>query len=155
MPTSITSSGITFDDATTQTTSATKAGGIGTTQLANAAVTAAKLDGAQTGTAPIYGCRAWVSFVGTTGSTVDGEFRCTINGSGNVTKVVRNSTGIFTVHLTTAMPTANYAVTMSYQIASALNTGRATQTTTNQITLAFADGNGAQNPTLCGVAILG
>ena len=43
MPTSITSSGITFDDATTQTTSATKAGGIGTTQLANAAVTPAKL----------------------------------------------------------------------------------------------------------------
>jgi hypothetical protein len=43
MPTSITSSGITFDDATTQTTSATKAGGIGTAQLANDAVTAAKL----------------------------------------------------------------------------------------------------------------
>jgi len=43
MPTSITSSGITFDDATTQTTSATKAGGIGTTQLANGAVTPAKL----------------------------------------------------------------------------------------------------------------
>jgi hypothetical protein len=55
MPTSITSSGITFDDTTTQTTSATKAGGIGTTQLANGAVTAAKLDGAQTGSAPIYG----------------------------------------------------------------------------------------------------
>jgi|LakMenE01Jun11ns_1017448.scaffolds.fasta_scaffold9674619_2 hypothetical protein len=43
MPTSITSSGITFDDATTQTTSATKALGIGTAQLANDAVTAAKL----------------------------------------------------------------------------------------------------------------
>ena len=43
MPTSITSSGITFDDATTQTTSATKAGGIGTTQIANAAVTSEKL----------------------------------------------------------------------------------------------------------------
>jgi len=43
MPTSITSSGITFNDATTQTTSATKALGIGTAQLANGAVTAAKL----------------------------------------------------------------------------------------------------------------
>jgi hypothetical protein len=43
MPTSITSSGITFDDATTQTTSATKAGGIGTAQLADSSVTAAKL----------------------------------------------------------------------------------------------------------------
>jgi hypothetical protein len=43
MPTSITSSGITFDDATTQTTSALAAGAIGTTQLASAAVTPAKL----------------------------------------------------------------------------------------------------------------
>jgi len=43
MPTSITSSGITFDDATTQTTSATKALGIGTAQLANGAVTPPKL----------------------------------------------------------------------------------------------------------------
>ena len=43
MPTSITSSGITFDDATTQTTSATKAGGIGTTQLADSSVTTAKI----------------------------------------------------------------------------------------------------------------
>jgi hypothetical protein len=43
MPTAITSSGITFDDATTQTTSALAAGAIGTTQLAAAAVTPAKL----------------------------------------------------------------------------------------------------------------
>jgi hypothetical protein len=43
MPTAITSSGITFDDATTQTTSALAAGAIGTTQLASAAVTPAKL----------------------------------------------------------------------------------------------------------------
>jgi hypothetical protein len=43
MPTSITSSGITFDDATTQTTSALAAGAIGATQLASGAVTPAKL----------------------------------------------------------------------------------------------------------------
>jgi hypothetical protein len=43
MPTSITSSGITFDDTTTQTTSALAADAIGTTQLAAAAVTPAKL----------------------------------------------------------------------------------------------------------------
>jgi hypothetical protein len=104
---------------------------------------------------PIYACRAWVQFVGTTGSTVDGEFRCTINGSGNVTKVVRNSAGTFTVHLTTAMPTDYYAATMSYQIASGANTGRLTTTTTSQITLVFSDNNGAQNPTLCSVAVFG
>jgi hypothetical protein len=104
---------------------------------------------------PIFACRAWVQFVGTTGSTVDGEFRCTINGSGNVTKVVRNSTGIFTVHLTTAMPTANYAATMSYQIASGANTGRLTATTTSQISLVFSDSAGAENPILCSVAVFG
>jgi hypothetical protein len=43
MPTSITSSGITFDDATTQTTSALAAGAIGTTQLASGAVTTVKI----------------------------------------------------------------------------------------------------------------
>jgi hypothetical protein len=104
---------------------------------------------------PIYACRAWVQFVGTTGSTVDGEFRCTINGSGNVSKVVRTTTGTFVIHLTTAMPTANYAATMSYQIASGANTGRLTTTTTSQITLFFSDNNGAVNPVLCSVAVFG
>jgi hypothetical protein len=34
-------------------------------KLADAGITAAKLSGAQTGSAPIYGCRAWVNFDGT------------------------------------------------------------------------------------------
>jgi hypothetical protein len=131
MPTSITSSGITFDDATTQTTSATKAGGIGTTQLANssvtagkinnAAVTAAKLDGVAkngagtnlaVGDPPVFGCRAWVAFDGQSANTttVDGEARCPIFASGNVSKVVRNGGGNYTITFATAMPDANYAV---------------------------------------------
>lgn len=83
-----------------------------TAKINNAAITAAKLDGAQTGSAPIYGCRAWVNFDGTAGTTVDGEFRCTIRASGNVSKVVRNSTGNYTLHFTTAMPDTNYAAVM-------------------------------------------
>jgi hypothetical protein len=63
--------------------------------------------------APIYACRAWVNFDGTAGSTVDGEFRCTIRASGNVSKVVRNSTGNYTISFTTAMPDANYATVAS------------------------------------------
>ncbi len=59
---------------------------------------------------PIYACRAWVAFNATTGSTVDGEFRCTIRGSGNISKVVRTATGTFTVTFSTNMPNANYAV---------------------------------------------
>lgn len=84
---------------------------IGTSKIADAAVTAAKLDGAQTGSAPIYGCRGWAVFDGTSVTNVGGEDRCTIRGSGNVSKVVRNSTGQYTVHFTTAMPSANYSIT--------------------------------------------
>jgi hypothetical protein len=36
-----------------------------TANVVDASITAAKLNGAQTGSAPIYGCRAWVNFDGT------------------------------------------------------------------------------------------
>lgn len=54
------------------------------------------------GTAPIYGCRAWATFVSTTGA---------ILSSGNVTSVTRNSAGNYTITMTTAMADANYVVT--------------------------------------------
>ncbi len=125
MPTSITSSGITFDDATTQTTSALAAGAIGATQLASAAVTAAKLDGAQTGEAPVYGCRAWVNFDGrkdTTGATSTANTNRLIRASGNVTSVLRNGAGDYTITFTTAMPDENYCVTTGFATAGAPST---------------------------------
>lgn len=88
-----------------------------TAKIADANVTAAKLDGVAkdgggadiaVGTAPIFGCRAWVNFDGSTGSTVEGEFRCTIRSAGNVEKVVRSSVGHFTAHFITAMQDVNY-----------------------------------------------
>jgi hypothetical protein len=57
------------------------------------------------GSAPLYMCRAWIVFDGSTGS---------VRGAGNAT-VVRNSTGDYTVSFTTAMPDANYAVTGSVE----------------------------------------
>jgi len=56
------------------------------------------------GTAPLYMCRAWVNFDGTTGPG-------TIRGSGNVSSVTRNGTGDYTVNFTTAMPDVDYACT--------------------------------------------
>jgi hypothetical protein len=114
MPTSITSSGITFDDATTQTTSALAAGAIGTTQLANDAVTNDKLSlAANAGEVkkalnadndpPIYACRAWALFDGA--STPP-----TITAQGNIASITRTSTGVFSVTFTTNMPDANYSV---------------------------------------------
>ena len=80
------------------------------------------------GTAPIYACRAWVNFDGTDSSSANplnfsndnaeneggansaGENLCAIRGSGNVSKVVRNGTGDYTITFTTAMPDANYCI---------------------------------------------
>ena len=62
---------------------------------------AAALDGAQNGSAPIYGARAWVNFNGT--GTV------AIRASGNVTSITDNGVGDYTVNFTTAMPDVNYA----------------------------------------------
>jgi len=60
-----------------------------------------------TGSAPVYACRAWVNFDGATGS---GN---TIRASGNVSSITRNSTGVYTVNLTTALTDANYVVVVT------------------------------------------
>jgi hypothetical protein len=82
-------------------------------KIADANVTAAKLSGAQTGSAPIYGCRAWVNFDGTrneadTGASTNGA-NVKIRASGNVSSVLKNAQGDYTVTFTTAMVDANYA----------------------------------------------
>jgi len=55
------------------------------------------------GTAPVYACRAWVNFDGTTATP------STIRASGNVSSVTKNGTGDYTINFTTAMPDADYA----------------------------------------------
>jgi hypothetical protein len=75
-----------------------------TAKIADASVTAAKLNGLQTGTAPIYGTRAYGAFDGTATSPI------TPINAGNITSITRNSTGNYTVVMTTAMPDANYCV---------------------------------------------
>ena len=78
---------------------------VGTVKIQDNAITAPKLSGAQTGTAPIYGCRAWVNFngIGTTGTNM------TIRASGNVSSVNKLGTGRYRVTFTTPMLDANYA----------------------------------------------
>jgi hypothetical protein len=48
-----------------------------------------------------------VNFDGTTATP------CTIRGSGNVTSVTKNSTGVYTVNFTTAISDTNYAISIS------------------------------------------
>jgi hypothetical protein len=84
---------------------ATSAGSATTAStVSNSAITAAKLDGNQSGSAPIYGCRAWVSFVG---RSTNGD--CTIRSAGNVTRVARTAEGRYTVYFATHMQDAEYA----------------------------------------------
>jgi len=66
--------------------------------------------------ATAYGCRAWVNFNGT--GTV------AIRGSGNVTSITDNGTGIYTVNFTTAMTDTNYAVTLGARPVSSGTNGR-------------------------------
>jgi hypothetical protein len=66
-----------------------------------------------TGSAPAYACRAWVNFDGTrdtSGAVSTANTNRLIRSSGNVTSVLRNGTGDYTITFTTAMSDANYSV---------------------------------------------
>jgi hypothetical protein len=55
--------------------------------------------------ATAYGCRAWVSFNGTSNA---------IRGSGNVSSISSGGgTGLYTVNITNAMPDANYSISLA------------------------------------------
>lgn len=79
-------------------------GSIQTADIVNGAVTAPKLSGGQTGTAPIYGARAWCLFNGTLGGTI------APTAGGNITSITKNGTGDYTVTMSTPMLDANYNV---------------------------------------------
>ena len=65
---------------------------------------------------PLFGCRAFVNFNGTTFTGVNGENHCAIRASGNVSKVVRTAQGTYTITFTIAMPDANYAASISGEV---------------------------------------
>jgi hypothetical protein len=75
-----------------------------TAKILNANVTAAKLSGSQSGSAPIFGARAYGSFDGTATSPI------TPVNSGNITSITRIATGTYRVIMTTAMQNSSYCV---------------------------------------------
>jgi hypothetical protein len=117
-PSSANTRTLTLPDATTTLV------GTDTTQtLANKTLTSLVIDSATfatvSGTAPLYGCRAWVNFDGTkdtTGAVSTANTNRLIRASGNVTSVLRNGAGDFTITFTTAMPDANYSLTAATQV---------------------------------------
>lgn len=85
-------------------------------------VTAAKLDGVaknnsggnlSAGTAPMFGCRAWVNFDATRDTTNTASSLNTnrlLRAAGNVSSVTRTATGKYTINFSPALPDANYCV---------------------------------------------
>ena len=107
-----------------------------TADIADGNITPAKLSGGQSGSAPVYGCRAWVNFDGTrneadTGASTNGA-NVKIRASGNVSSVLKNSTGNYTITFSTAMPDANYAAFQG-GITGSLNITSQDKTTTSFI----------------------
>jgi hypothetical protein len=77
-----------------------------------------------TGDAPLFACRAWVNFDGTkdtTGAVSTANTNRLIHASGNVTSVLRNGLGDYTVTFTTAMPDGNYCVNVSAPMYTTFN----------------------------------
>lgn len=56
------------------------------------------------GAMPVFGCRSWVNFTGSTGA---------VKAAGNAT-VSRSGSGTYTVTFPTAMPDANYSFSISF-----------------------------------------
>jgi len=86
------------------------------------------------GSAPVYACRAWVSFNGGTSPAAG-----TIQGSGNVSSVTDNATGQATINFTSAMPNADYAV-------AGICTGYSNYNSSLMV-IGSANGSGNQQPT--------
>jgi len=78
-----------------------------TAKLANASVVAGKLSGAQTGTAPIFGVRAWGRFNGAGSTPITPVY------GGNIASITRSGTGVYNVTFTTAMTDSNYSVVVT------------------------------------------
>lgn len=84
-------------------------------------------------------CRAWVNFNGT--GTV------AIRASFNVTSITDNNTGDYTVNFTTAMPDANYAISLAAQ-------GTSTTEASRFPCIKGVTATGASNKTTSAVSVL-
>jgi hypothetical protein len=102
----------------------------------------------QTGTAPIFAARAWANFDGTkdtTSATSTSNTNRLIKASGNVTSILRNSIGNYTLTFRTALPNANYAAVATGFLSSgnaAIITTDAS--TTSTVTINCVDASNAE-----------
>jgi hypothetical protein len=128
MSLTVSASGITFDDLTTLSTSV-----LSTANIADRTITSNKIAqgvsivGSLSGTAsiattlatasatnaPVYGCRAWVNFDATrdfTGATNTNTTNRFIRSAGNVSSVLRVTSGEYNIIFTIPMSDTGYAI---------------------------------------------
>ena len=108
MPTAITSSGITFDDATTLTT-----GVLPTANIANGAVVLTKLGTNEQKRI----AKAWVHFNGS-GTFSPNPSTSQIADSFNVQSVTKNGSGSYRINFTNNLSNSNYAIIVTSSSAS-------------------------------------
>jgi len=128
---------------------------------------------APTGTAPLFGVRAWVRFYVAANPAV-GTGSITIQGSGNISSVYRDAVGQYSIYFTTPLPD-NYAVAGAanernpnvvhpnpgggqggvYQTAVGLWSGAAAATSVCTITIANIDLNNNTDPEVVTVIFVG
>jgi hypothetical protein len=80
----------------------------GATQLQISTTGLVQMDNGFGSLATFYGCRAWVNFNGTT--VTNPASMTGVRGSGNVSSVLDNGTGDYTINFTNLMPDTNYSV---------------------------------------------
>jgi hypothetical protein len=112
-----------------------------------------------TGSAPAYACRAWVNFDGTrdsSGAVSSANTNRFIRSSGNVTSVLRNAAGDYTVTFTTAMTDANYVVSGSCNTTTSFSNSLTTRTfSINNIRISTNNANTGSDFDIINVAIFG
>ena len=109
------------------------------------------------GSAPIYGVRAWANFNGQ-GSNGANQ---TLNGSGNIASVYKTGTGNFTLTFTTAMPDANYSITFGAGNSTSVSDGNGLcmdvySQSASAFSMAITDptDNNLSNPLRCYITIV-
>jgi len=112
---------LTWVNSTRTLSADVRSNSITTNFIAASAVTAEKMSGGQTGSAPIYGCRAWVNFDATRNASGGSDILNTdrfIRASGNISRVEKRANGVFTIYFAINMIDTNYCATMTANLGS-------------------------------------
>jgi hypothetical protein len=106
-------------------------------------------DGGQTGSAPLFGVRAWARWAGIAANGTVPSFT-----GGNISSIARIGSGLYEITLALPMLDSNYAIIVnSTSFASRLDNSFIPTTTKFRVEF-FTQAGAVQNPTFCSVVII-